>query len=93
MAQNHANPRISNSPAESEANEAMARAMRTYRVTNCAGGTELRTRRRSRAIAEFNRLQFPGDVLMRRHPTGPETAIKLELDQDGDWVDVEARTP
>lgn len=76
-----------NSPEDAEAGEKMVRAMSRYRVTNSAGGTELRTRSRSAAIAKLNRLQFPGDVLVQRCEGGAWATLTLELDDDGMWAE------
>lgn len=60
-----------------------------YRVTNSAGGTELSTDSRDSAIAEINKLQFPGKVLAIEKD-GSETEVDLELDQDGQWAEAQS---
>lgn len=61
----------------------------TYRVSNSAGGTELVTTSKARALARFNSLQFPGEVY-RVSPTGIERALELEL-VDYQWQEVRKR--
>lgn len=61
-------------------------AKTTYRVTNSAGGTELRTPNKDRALARLNKLQFPGDVL--RLQGDSEQVVPTELDDAGQWVEV-----
>lgn len=80
--------RMGMSPAESEANEAMARAQRVYRVTDGTGRTVLTTRGEAgeaKALAKFNAIESPGAIYLR-HAGGPERALDLRVDAAGDWV-------
>jgi hypothetical protein len=57
-----------------------------YQVTNSAGGTELCTKSRERAISKFNKLEFPGDVITIT-ASGEKEALTFELNEDGQWVE------
>jgi len=75
---------LGGSLVESKEEDAMSVVRTGYRVSNCAGGTELRTKSLDRAVNCLNRLEFPGEVY-RVSRDGSETIVPVELGEDGEW--------